>query len=351
MGAKLLITQSRVRMNRPTMFLLLILIFLSTLYVFQHVILPHVPERMEHESKILAGEQEPPYRYRVLKPVVAHNIQLLLARFVPHPETRHLSAYFVLAFLSFAGIFYLFYVYLRRFFADRTAVIGILLLQLVIPFTVSGYYQEGDFITLFFYLLSFQLIFTGRDRWLPVVIGLAALNREQAIFIVVFYAAYFISQQAVNRRSVFITFASLAVFIAVYIGLRALLGVPPSRYTVAVHVAYNTNLPALLMSIIPLWSSTVMGFVVLGIAAYRKSSRFFRLGLLSLIPYAVLFFLFGRMDEIGKFLPAYLILIPMSLQSLTQEYNNDLDLPQTNQPRWKPNSIQPLERGGTEKTE
>jgi len=41
---------------------------------------------------------------------------------------------------------------------------------------------------------------------------------------------------------------------------------------------------------------------------------------MSLTVYGVLFFFNGNMWELAKFLPAYLILIPMSLQTLTGEY-------------------------------
>jgi 4-amino-4-deoxy-L-arabinose transferase-like glycosyltransferase len=319
-------TPSQIIMNKSTRLLLFILVFMSSLYVFNHIIVPYLPLRLEHEQKILAGIQEAPYQYRVFKPFLAHVIQSVFSSVIPLQETRHLIAYFILSFTAFAGIFYLFYIYLRRFFPEQTAIIGVLLLQLVIPFSVSGYYQEGDYFTLFFYLLSLHLIFTGKDRWLPVVIGIAALNREQSVFILVFYIAYLVNQRTWSRRSLGVIVASVMVYGCIYIGLRFAWMVPPTRYTISVHITNNTQLSTVLLSIVPLWMSAIIGFAIFSVAAYRKSNQFFRLGLLSLIPYTILFFFNGNMTEIAKFLPAYLVLIPMSLQRLTQHYvNTDLN--------------------------
>jgi hypothetical protein len=70
----------------------------------------------------------------------------------------------------------------------------------------------------------------------------------------------------------------------------------------------------------------VAGFVVLSIFAFKKSSGFYRLSFLSLLAYSVLFFLNGNIWELAKFLPAFLIMIPMGLQVVTGELMSNTGL-------------------------
>ncbi len=179
----------------------------------------------------------------------------------------------------------------------------------------------GDFIAVFFYLLFFDLMRDRKDIFLPLVVGIGALNREQMIFVVIFYLAYLISQRSIlKNRSISIVAACIAAFLVVFFGIRFYFGFEPSQYTIGLHIARNTNLYNLFRAIIPLWLTEVAGLAALCTLAFKRSNTFFKLSFLGLGLYTLVFFLNGNLWELAKFLPAFLIMIPMSLQVLTGEF-------------------------------
>lgn len=299
------------------------LALISTWYVSRTVIIPQVDERIELTNRILSGEQSPPYQYRLLKPILGRAFETAISPLIGDRRWQHIIAYGLLTFMTFLGIFPSFYSYLQRDFSGTTPLIGVLALQVVIPLSITGYYMEGDFVNLLFYIIGLSLIRQEKDEYLPVLVGLGALNREQFVFILIWYFAYSIGQKRLTLRRVLLASASLLVWFAVYIGIRMYFGFKPSQYTIALHMASNTNMGVLFTSILPLWISNVAGFVILSILAFRKSNAFHRLSFLSLLVYVALFFVNGNMWELAKFLPAYLIMIPMSLQTLTGEFISD----------------------------
>jgi hypothetical protein len=306
--------------KEPVRLVLLILALIATWYVCRSVILPNVESRIKHENKILAGQQEPPYQYRVFKPLVGRLLETMFFFLFRDENRAHVMAYGFLSLLTFLGIFMFFHAYLAKEFSASTALIGTLLLMVVFPLSVTGYYMEGDFINLLFYILGLLLIRQGRDAYLPLLIGVGTFNREQMVFLLVWYLAYLAAQRRLTWRHNLWALVGGAAWLIVFLGVRMYFGFKPSQYTVALHVAHNTSLANLWTQILPLWLSNVAGFVVMSAMAFSKSNLFYRLSFISLAAYIVLFFFNGNMWELAKFLPAYLILIPMSLQTLTGEF-------------------------------
>lgn len=297
--------------------LILILAWISTVYIGFHLIQPNLSVRIAHEEKILSGNMEPPYQYRVIEPLIGRGLQTLLIPALPDATARHLFSYMIMTFFVLCNAFFIFHWLLSRLsFQPPAALIGVILLQLVIPLSVTGFYMEGDFITLLFYLVGLSLMLQGYDLLLPVIIGAAVLNRDQIIFLLVFYWAYRLGHpKGITKRALLVTILSLGMFLISYLGLRYYFGFKNSQYTVQTHIANNTDLLNVLW-ILWLWSAEVIGFIILCILAFRQSARFFRLSFLSLGMYITLFFLNGNLWEMAKFLPAFLVLIPMSLQVL-----------------------------------
>jgi hypothetical protein len=306
-----------------------ILTLISTWYVYLNVIQLNPDMRINLTKQILSGEAEPPYQYRIFKPLAAKIIETALTpllydnKYVSKPVlVGHVVSYGLLSLAAFFGIYTLLYLFLRTLFSrSSTALMGILLFQAVVPLSIQhGFYMEGDFITVFFYLLGLILMLSRKDAYLPLVIGIATFNREQTIFLVVLYVIYLASQKRLlEKGSLIIVAACVAAFLIVFLGVRAYFGFRESRYTTGWIVSQNTSIEQL-NYIIPLWLAEVFGLAVLCLMAFRKSNTFFKVSFLSLGLYTLLFFLTGSMDELAKFLPAYLILIPMALQTITGEY-------------------------------
>lgn len=313
-------------MNRSVSIILIVMLTLiSTWFVVTHVIVPYADIRIEFANAILRGEIDTHYRYRLLKPLLGNALESLLSLFGLQQPRLHIVSYGLWSFGIFAGIFSFFYLYLKKFFSTGTVFLGLVLLQAVIPLSVTGHYMEGDFITLLFHIVGFLLFLSGRDNYLPLLVAIGTINREQIIFLVLFYAIHLLSREEKRKRGLYVLFGSAFAWLAVMLGLRWIRGFEPSIYTVSTNIAENLDLRNLLTLITPLWAAEVGAFALLGALAFRKSSLFFRLSFLGLAVYTGAFFLKGYMWELAKFLPAYVILIPMGLQSLSGEYTGQAD--------------------------
>ncbi len=285
-------------------------------FVTSQVVIPHRVVRLEHLAAVLGGEAEAPYRFRLLLPVVGDAIERVVGLLIESPGRRHIAAYALLHMTVFTGVFWAFRSLLARWFSPLAALTGCLMLALAVPLTVTPSYPDGDFITLLVYVVGLLLITSRRDAWLPLLVLVGTLNREQTAFLVVLHALHlFANDELRTRRALLLLTASTAAWLAVYFGLR--MGDDSvSRFTPAYHLGRNTDVWRL-QTTLPLWGAEVLGFTIFAAMAYRRSSRFFRLALLSLIPYAGLFAAHGLLWELAKFLPAHVVLIPMGLQTLT----------------------------------
>jgi hypothetical protein len=296
----------------------------SAWYVFKRVIQPNVAAREALVERVLAGSADAPYQYRVLHPLLGHAIEALLPAALGG-EWRHGLAYGALCLGCFAGIYGFFHAWLRTLFSPAPALLGVALLALPLPLAVSGYFVEGDFLTLLAFILGLRLMASGADAWLPLVVAVGTLNREQTVYLAVFYAAQLAARGCLGRRGKqAILLACVAAFLLVYLGVRSWYGPHANPYGIAFNVAHNTSPRTLREAVIPLWLSVVAGPATLAALSFRSTTRFFRLAFLALVPYAVLFFLNGILIELAKFLPAFLVLIPMAVQTLTGERPREL---------------------------
>ncbi len=246
--------------------------------------------------------------------------------FFKNPNKVHSLSYQLIIFMVFFGVYSLFYSYLKIFFSDSTCIIGLLLLAILIPLGITSIWEDGDYYTLLFYLIGINCIFRAKDHYLPLIIAIGVLNRSQIIFILVFYAAYLYQQKKLfSKRSIIIMISCIAANFLSFYSLRLYFGFKESPYKVSHEV--RTNLDTW-FDIATIWTGQVFIYTFLSIVAFKKSPLFFRLSLVSLIVYVIFFFFNSIMSQLAKFLPAYLILIPMSLQVLTGNKMKDYTKPE-----------------------
>lgn len=295
----------------------------SAWYVLKRVIDPNLQARQGFVEHVLAGQAEAPYQYRVLHPLLGHTLEGALPEALG-ARWRHSLAYGLLSLVYFAGAYGFFHAWMRSLYSPAVALLGTVLLAVPVPLAITGYIGEGDCLNLMAFALGFWLMARRHDAWLPVVVGAATLNRAQAVYLAVFYAAHLAaSGELGRRRRLAILVACGAAFLAAYLGLRGWYGPRPNPYGIAFNVAHNTSPRTLREVVAPLWLSVVAGPALLAGVAFRRTTRFLRLSFLALGPYLVAFFLEGILLELAKFLPAFLVMIPMAVQTLTGERPRD----------------------------
>lgn len=305
----------------PVFFIILLLTLISFEIVSKNTIQPDPQRRIRIQDSILTGQMEPPYQYRILKPVLGFALQLVISPFVKDKVKQHVLSYRIIIFVVFLGIYYLFYKFLKHFFSDKACIIGLLLLQIVIPLGITSIWEDGDYYTLLFYLIGLNLMFSGKDIYLPLVIFFGEFNRDQIIFLLIFYLIFLYGNKELFKpKSIGIILISVILWLSAYYSVRYYFGFKDSVYTFAHNL--HSNRSALIL-IIELWISQILIFVIMSIKSFSRSSVFFRGCLISLAIYGIMFFFNGILSQLAKFLPAYLILIPMSLQYLMNEYSSD----------------------------
>jgi len=256
-----------------------------------------------------------PFRYSVLIPGAGYILQKLIKPLAGSQARSFLYSYELINFFAFTLLFTLFYIFLKMFFSDITSTIGLFLFLAVIPLSMSGVWPEVGVLNFLFYALGFILMFKSKDQFLPLVFVVGMLNDESIIFLMVFYIINLISNKKLYaKKSIIVIILSVISCATVYGALRWKFGFPSNdKFFLASENFDNIS------SIIQLWIAEAFMFIFLSVKAYNKSSKFFKWCLASLLIYIVLFFLLGNMNGFARFLPAYLILIPMSLQILTSE--------------------------------
>jgi hypothetical protein len=315
---------SRIYEKSLSVFLILIVLLLTAIYnrvVYNTVIFKNEKLRMEKQNLILSGNEEPPYQYRVLKPAAGFTLQKILSVFISNPVTRHSLSYEILLFFTFLGIFSIFGLYLKSVYSTASAIIGILLLQTVIPLSLTGYWQEGDFFNLLFYVIGINLFHKNKDGYLPLIFFIGAFNREQIIFLNVFYASYLYYRNRIfTKKGLAIILINSAVYAVVYFGLRFYFGFKDTQYTTNLHISTNIASIGIISRV---WLETVSIFVIFSILAFKKSNSYLRLSFISLVIYLIAYFCKGFMHELAKFMPAYLIMIPMCLRFLNLKQTSE----------------------------
>lgn len=305
---------------KPVHFIILLLTLISFQTLSRYSIFNNVPLRLELQTSILSGEMEAPYQYRLMEPVPGYLIEKLTSHIIPDRIINHVFVYQLLMFFTFLFIYIMFYKYLKLFFSDQTCIIGLILLCILIPLGITSIWEDGDYFTLLFYLIGLNLIFRSKEIYLPFVILLGEFNRDQIIFLLIIYLCYALSKRELFKpKTILVAAACIALWAGAYYMMRLIFGFKESKYTVAWNTGHNLSM---IPQIINLWTVMVIPFLVLSALSFRRSSAFFRYAFIAILFYIVIFFFNGFMTQMAKFLPAYLVLIPMSLQFLTNEFTS-----------------------------
>src|SRR5206468_4223664 len=133
------------------------------------------------------------------------------------------SAHEVWRVIFTSSSLYVFYRYLRGWFAPLVAVLGTFMLAAAIPLTYVYYMmQVSDPLNMLVFFLAFWAMREERDLWLIPLVGIGMFNRESPVMIPVFYAAV---RWGRPLRSWLPLCAALGLLAAsVYFGLRLAYG-------------------------------------------------------------------------------------------------------------------------------
>jgi hypothetical protein len=260
-----------------------------------------------------------PHRYRVLVPLTLQPIIAVAGRFMTS-EQAFQRVYDVFYLIAFAVMLLALGTYLRSWFTEDQALVGILLVAATLPIALrNNFFEPASFVEPT--LMTIALLWTYRGqawRVVPITV-VASFTRETAVFIPVacWFAAAGSAVAYPRGTMTKIAVAALACSVAIFGGLRWWLGIAP-QISIADVWAINTGREGLLAALVN--GSLFLGATgwILAAAGYRGAPVFVRRALRFAPIYLAAVAVFGVWYEVRLLMPLYPVLVPCVLSAIVQ---------------------------------
>jgi hypothetical protein len=210
---------------------------LSALACVAHYVLVDIPnagEQLQWHHQIVTNTGYYPDQYRILTYALAEGLIRLGIPFV--------LAHELVRFGFTAGALVLLTRCLEVWLPRPWPVIGLLLSAAVLPSTYLFYHlQPTDPLNWLIFCAAFLVLERGRDWALVPLVAIGALNRETVLMLPVLHVLVRWRRQPV-RRWLPVTLAAMAAGLAVYFGLRLVLGPHPPYVSGSIRHNWRWNL-------------------------------------------------------------------------------------------------------------
>lgn len=294
----------------------------SFFLVFDEVY-PNAEKLHELHDSILAHTADSPSAYRLLTPYSIQAATNLLERFVPlgrkgFPAFIGYVAYAAAAIsFSIAALYRLY----ARLFDWRNVVIGMGVTTLGLITAMQDVIQPWSWLEPGLYALGMLFILDRRNIVLGILIALASLNRETAVYLV---ALYFFANWPKLRSSFrpwLITAIYALIWAGIYGWIRYWIGPRPRQFTVAVVMARNLNAMSffliatkLFLLLGPLWLFVWPGWKAARSETLKYAAIAVPLFVLTAAPFSI-------WNETRLLTPFYCVLVPLALYGITARTN------------------------------
>jgi hypothetical protein len=308
--------------------LLLISVSAVTTYgYFNRIHRPNRSPRIETHSQIIAGTAPSPYRYRILVPLAVEPLITVLSFFLCYKKAFLLS-YVIYALLA---IFFLLTTLFRWFhiwFSREQALIGALFVAATIPIALQDHgFQPWSLLEVALFSAALSAIHAKRHGLVMLLLALACLNRETAIFIPVAcllvrvdIKGLLLSKSLSNWRPIFLPLLLFCEWVIIFLFLRYFLGNAPHIETIQTLLKKNLTMNSLFYTVLN--GSLFLGvFWVFTIIGFRYAPTFIK-RLAVIIPlYLIVVLIWGVWYEVRLLMPLYPILVPLGLSFIYRQKN------------------------------
>jgi hypothetical protein len=269
---------------------------------------------LEHRA-IVDGVAQDPYRYRILAPAVIDATTWVAARFAPYGTAFAAAeaAYDAVALMLMLALLYR---YLRCWFAEDAAMVGMLLVACTMPIALREHgYSPGSLLEPSLMTAALLCVMTNPIGLVPLITVVATLNRETAVLIPLAVVCAASDRPHAGRVFVYAA-ASLLLWIATFVALRAWIG--PAARAVTLAEIWHLNLSAWgrakAMANVPLFAG-VVGWL-LALAGFFRAPAVVRRTAAVAVAYLPVYAVFGLWFEVRLLMPMYPILVPLMLSAL-----------------------------------
>jgi hypothetical protein len=270
---------------------------------------PTLVARREIHGGVLAHTATAPDRYRLLAPLIVEGPMRVLRQWMP-AELAFDRVYAVFYLLAMTALLWSQFAYLRVWFTDEQALVGVLLLASTLRITIRQHdYAPFSYLEPTFFAAGLLLILRDKRAWLGLLVALAALNRETGIFLALLFAV----TQPLTRRNILAAIAYLAVWAAVFVGVR-LYGGEADRYWEIGRI-WRTNLsqPGLTLYNVTAFLGVMWVFALAG---FTRAPDFVRRAAIVIPAYAGAVAIWGLWWEVRLLMPLLPLVLPLALSAL-----------------------------------
>lgn len=317
-----------VKLSRPLQIAILaLLLSLAAVLSFEYymnVSKPFLPDRIDLHTAILDGEAPSPYRYRVLVPAVGALLWWAFGN-VTSSVQAFVLAYWLLDFAALAGFLVLLFVYVKRWFTWQTSLLGVFFCAGMLPLTFhEHYFQPWSLWEAVFFTAALILIADKRFYLFGVIVALATLNRETAIFLPLLFLLTtqegvdpFKQLWRINRKELAWFLTYLLIWGVIFAGARALRGPSPHLESLA-SILKSNLLPKHLFKSVVYWSLFLGAFWFFVVTGYRNAPSLVRRSAWIIPPYVLVLAVWSYWFEVRLLAPLLPVLLPLGLTAFTR---------------------------------
>jgi hypothetical protein len=270
---------------------------------------PTLVARRQIHQGVLAHTATAPDRYRLLAPLLVEGPVRVLQQWMS-PELAFDRVYAAFYLTAITALLWSLFAYLRVWFSDAQALIGVLLVASTLRITIRQHdYAPFSYLEPTFFAVALLLILRDRRIWFALLVLLASLNRETGIFLVVLFAA----TQPLTRRNLFTALLYAGLWAVVFAGVR-LYGGEAERYWELGRI-WRTNLsqPGLTLYNVTAFLGVMW---LLALAGFRNSPPFVRRAAIVIPAYAGAVAVWGLWWEVRLLMPVLPLVLPLALSAL-----------------------------------
>lgn len=265
--------------------------------------------RRDIHKGILNQSARAPDRHRVLAPVVMEVPTRVLARFMPY-DTAYDRAALLFYLIAMAALVASQYAYLRVWFSTEQALIGVLLIACTLRITIRQHdYSPYSFLEPSFFALGLLAILHARRGWFALLVAVATLNRETAIFLIALFAV----TQPMTKATVKFVAGYFGIWLVIFVGLR-FLGGDAERYW-TIDLVFRTNVSQWWLAAFNI--TVLLGvFWIFALLGLPRAPAFVRRSALVIPAYLAAVAIWGIWWEVRLLMPLYPLLAPLALSYL-----------------------------------
>jgi len=286
---------------------------------FTRVDRPNLEPRIELHSQIIEGTAPPPYRYRILVPLIAE-ISTKAFSVVCSYKKAFLLSYAMYDLLAIFFILATLFLWLKNWFSKEQALIGVLFLAGTMPIALQNhYYQPWSLLETGLFSASLLAIYSKRYWMLAFLVMLASLNRETAIFIPLAFLLTSLDIKSILKTRMHIAWKPIILFFAlllewavIFWALRYFQGSAPYIHTIEELLEKNLAKRSLFHTFVN-GSLFLGGFWVFIILGYRYAPKFIKQVALIIPFYLIVIAIWGVWYEVRLLMPLYPVLLPFGL--------------------------------------